>query len=161
ADLLGMPRGRPLPSHLIASVRMGTTGATNALLERKGDPVLLIVSEGFRDALEIGHQARPKIFARRIEQPAMLYTRVVEVPERLRGDCTIETNLVREAMRSAVKAAYGDGIRAVGIAFMHSSAYPAHEIEAARIARQMGFTQISASHEAGPLVKFVGRGDTA
>jgi len=161
ADLLGMPRGRPLPSHLISSVRMGTTVATNALLERKGDPALLIVSEGFRDALEIGYQARPKIFARRIEKPSMLYARVVEVPERVRADCTLETKLDLDATRSALKAAHGDGIRAVAIAFMHSYAYPAHEIEAARIARQMGFTQISASHEASPLVKFVGRGDTA
>ena len=161
ADLLGVPRGRPLPSHLIASVRMGTTVATNALLERKGDPVLLIVSEGFRDALEIGYQARPKIFARRIEKPSMLYARVVEVPERVRADCTLETKLDLDATRSALKAAHGDGIRAVAIAFMHSYAYPAHEIEAARIARQMGFTQISASHEVTPLVKFVARGDTA
>jgi 5-oxoprolinase (ATP-hydrolysing) len=161
ADLLGVPRGHPLPSHLIASVRMGTTVATNALLERKGDPVLLIVSEGFRDALEIGYQARPKIFARRIEKPSMLYARVVEVPERVRADGTLETKLDLDATRSALKAAHADGIRAVAIAFMHSYAYPAHEIEAVQLARQVGFTQISASHEVSPLVKFVGRGDTA
>ena len=92
ADLLGMPRGRPLPTELIHSVKMGTTVATNALLERKGDRVLLLVSEGFRDALEIGYQARPKIFARRIEKPSMLYASVAEVPERLRADGSVETH---------------------------------------------------------------------
>src|SRR5262249_30342182 len=155
------PRGRALPSHLIASVRMGTTVATNALLERKGDPVLLIVSEGFRDALEIGYQARPKIFVRRIEKPSMLYTRAVEVPERARADGSVETKLDLEATRAVLKAAYAEGIRAVAIAFMHSYAHPAHEIDAVPIAREVGFTQISASHEVSPLVKFVGRGDTA
>ena len=86
ADLLGVARGRTLPTELIHSVKMGTTVATNALLERKGDRVLLLVSEGFRDALEIGYQARPKIFARKIEKPSMLYASVAEVPERLRAD---------------------------------------------------------------------------
>jgi 5-oxoprolinase (ATP-hydrolysing) len=161
ANLLGSPRGRSLPSHLIASVRMGTTVATNALLERKGDPVLLIVSDGFRDALEIGYQARPKIFARRIEKPSMLYARVAEVPERVRADVMVERKLDLDTVRSALKAAYADGIKAVAIAFMHSYAYPAHELEAARAACEVGFTQISASHEVSPLVKFVGRGDTA
>ncbi len=161
ADLLDAPRGKALPSHLIASVRMGTTVATNALLERKGDAVLLIVNEGFRDALEIGYQARPKIFARRIEKASMLYTRVAEVPERVRADGTVETELDHDATRSALTDAFADGIKAVAIAFMHSYAHPAHEIEAARIAGEVGFTQISASHEVSPLVKFVGRGDTA
>jgi 5-oxoprolinase (ATP-hydrolysing) len=161
ADFLESPRGRPLPSHLIASVRMGTTVATNALLERKGDPVLLIVSQGFRDALEIGYQARPKIFARRIEKPSMLYARVVEVPERVRADGSIETALDLEGTRAALQAARADGITAAAIVFMHAYAYPAHEREAAKLAREMGFAQISASHEVSPLVKFVGRGDTA
>ena len=102
ADLLGVPRGRPLPPELIGSVKMGTTVATNALLERKGDPVLLLVSQGFRDALEIGYQARPKIFARRIEKPSMLYARVAEVPERVRADGTIETPLDLDAAREAL-----------------------------------------------------------
>src|SRR6185437_7737105 len=127
----------------------------------KGDPVLLIVSDGFRDALEIGYQARPKIFARRIERPSMLYARVAEVPERVRADGMVERKLDLDAVRSALKAAYADGIKAVAIAFMHSYAYPAHELEAARAACEVGFTQISASHEVSPLVKFVGRGDTA
>ena len=103
ADLLGAPRGRPLPSQSIAAVRMGTTVATNALLERKGDPLLLIVSQGFRDALEIGYQARPKIFARRIEKPSMLYARVAEVPERVRADGSIETPLDHSATIAALR----------------------------------------------------------
>jgi 5-oxoprolinase (ATP-hydrolysing) len=161
ADLIGCPRGTRLPADAIASVRMGTTVATNALLEREGDPVLLIVSQGFRDALEIGYQARPKIFARRIEKPSMLYTRVVEVPERVRADGMIETKLDLEATSAALKAARADGISAMAIVFMHAYAYPAHERQAAALAREAGFTQISASHEVSPLVKFVGRGDTA
>src|SRR6478672_5779663 len=160
ADLLGSPRGRSLPSHLIASVRMGTTVATNALLERKGDPVLLIVSDGFRDALEIGYQARPKIFARRIERPSMLYVRVAEVPERMRADGGVETPLDRAATRAALEAARADGIDAVAIVFMHAYAFPNHEREAALLAHEAGFAQISVSHAVSPLVKFVGRGDT-
>jgi 5-oxoprolinase (ATP-hydrolysing) len=160
ADVLGVARGRPLPAALISSVKMGTTVATNALLERKGDPVLLIVTQGFRDALEIGYQARPKIFARRIEKPSMLYARVAEVPERVRADGTVEKLLDLEAARAALKAGRADGITSVAIVFMHSYAYPAHEQQAMRLARDFGFTQISASHEVSPLVKFVGRGDT-
>jgi 5-oxoprolinase (ATP-hydrolysing) len=161
ADLIGAPRGRPLPAELIAGVRMGTTVATNALLERKGDPVLLIVSQGFRDALEIGYQARPKIFARRIEKPSMLYARVAEVPERVRADGAIETPLDHSATIAALRSARAEGIFAVAIVFMHAYAYPEHEREAVALARTAGFTQISASHEVSPLVKFVGRGDTA
>ncbi|MCJ7527167.1 MAG: hydantoinase B/oxoprolinase family protein [Methyloceanibacter sp.] len=160
ADLLGSPREQPLPSHLIAAVRMGTTVATNALLERKGDPLLLIVSQGFRDALEIGYQARPKIFTRRIEKPSMLYARVAEVPERVRADGSIETALDHAATVAALRAARADGVSAVAIVFMHAYAYPEHEREAVALARLAGFTQISASHEVSPLVKFVGRGDT-
>ena len=161
ADLLGCPRDRPLPAQLIASIRMGTTVATNALLERKGDPLLLIVSQGFRDALEIGYQARPKIFARQIEKPSMLYARVAEVRERVRANGSVEIPLDREATRAALRAARADGISAVAIVFMHSYAFPAHEREAARLAREERFAQVSASHEVSPLVKFVGRGDTA
>ncbi len=160
ADLIGSPRDRRLPPKAIGGVRMGTTVATNALLERKGDPLLLIVSQGFRDALEIGYQARPKIFARQIEKPSMLYARVAEVPERVRADGTIETPLDLDATASAFEAARRDGIDAVAIVFMHAYAHSAHEIEAARLAREAGFTQISVSHEVSPLVKFVGRGDT-
>ena len=160
ADLLEVARGDALPTELIHSVKMGTTVATNALLERKGDRVLLLVSEGFRDALEIGYQARPKIFARKIEKPSMLYVRVAEVPERMRADGAIETPLDRAATRAALEAARADGIDAVAIVFMHAYAFPNHEREAARLAHEAGFAQISVSHEVSPLVKFVGRGDT-
>jgi 5-oxoprolinase (ATP-hydrolysing) len=161
ADLLGAPRGTPLPSPSITSVRMGTTVATNALLERKGDPVLLIVSRGFRDALEIGYQARPKIFARRIEKPSMLYARVAEVPERVHADGTVEVPLDVAATTAALRGARADGIQCVAIVFMHAYAYKEHEAAAVELARDAGFTQISASHEVSPLVKFVARGDTA
>jgi 5-oxoprolinase (ATP-hydrolysing) len=160
ADLLGVPRGAKLPTELIQSVKMGTTVATNALLERKGDRVLLLVSEGFRDAIEIGYQARPKIFARRIEKPSMLYVRVAEVPERMRTDGAVETPLDLAATRAAFEAARAEGIDAVAIVFMHAYAFPEHEREAARLAHEAGFAQISVSHEVSPLVKFVGRGDT-
>src|SRR6478609_2377938 len=127
ADLVGVARGDALPTELIHSVKMGTTVATNALLERKGDRVLLLVSEGFRDALEIGYQARPKIFARKIEKPSMLYVRVAEVPERIRADGTIETPLDVVAARALLDAARADGIDAVAVVFMHAYAHPRHE----------------------------------
>ncbi|HEY6656293.1 MAG TPA: hydantoinase B/oxoprolinase family protein [Methyloceanibacter sp.] len=160
ADLLGVVPGQKLPTELIHSVKMGTTVATNALLERKGDRVLLLVSDGFRDALEIGYQARPKIFARKIEKPSMLYECVAEVPERIRADGGVETPLDPAATRAALEAARADGIDAVAIVFMHAYAHPQHEREAARLAHELGFAQISVSHEVSPLVKFVGRGDT-
>ncbi|MEM7193197.1 MAG: hydantoinase/oxoprolinase family protein, partial [Pseudomonadota bacterium] len=160
ADLMGVARWEPLPSQRIETVRMGTTVATNALLERKGDRVLAIVSEGFRDALEIGYQARPKIFARRIEKPSMLYERVLEVPERIRADGSVEKALDLDATRTILQEARDDGIDSVAIVFMHAYAYPEHEWQAASLARDLGFAQISASHQVSPLVKFVGRGDT-
>ena len=160
ADLIGVPREAPLPPELIKTVRMGTTVATNALLERKGDRVLLIVSDGFRDALEIGYQARPKIFARQIEKPSMLYERVAEVPERVRADGTVEVPLNLDATRKILEGAREDGIDSIAIVFMHAYAHPGHERQAAELAREMGFAQVSVSHEVSPLVKFVGRGDT-
>ena len=160
ADLLQVTRGQPLPTERIARVKMGTTVATNALLERKGDPVLLLVSEGFRNAFEIGYQARPKIFARKIEKPSMLYVRVAEVPERIRADGGVETQLDTAAARAVLDAARADGISSVAVVFMHAYAHPKHEKIAAELAREAGFAQISVSHEVSPLVKFVGRGDT-
>jgi 5-oxoprolinase (ATP-hydrolysing) len=160
ADLLGVGRDRPLPLDRIGGIKMGTTVATNALLERKGDSVLLLTTQGFGDALEIGYQARPDIFALKVVKPSMLYARVAEVPERLRADGTVETALDLAAVRSALEAAKRDGIDAVAILFMHAYAYPAHERQAAAIAAELGFAQISASHEVSPLVKLVGRGDT-
>jgi 5-oxoprolinase (ATP-hydrolysing) len=159
-DLLGLAPNEPIPPRRIGSVKMGTTVATNALLERKGEPTLLLVTKGFRDVLRIGYQARPKIFARHIVKPAMLYTRAVEVDERVRADGTVERSPDLEAVRAALAEARAAGIEAVAIAFMHAYRYPAHEQSVAALARAAGFAQVSASHEVSPLIKLVSRGDT-
>ncbi len=159
-DLLGLRDGDALPQGAIKAVKMGTTVATNALLERKGDRVLLLVSEGFADQLRIGYQTRPKLFALHIQLPEMLYERVVEVPERVRVDGSIETPLDLAAAEAALKAAYADGIRACAVLFMHGYRYPEHEAKVAALARKLGFSQVSASHQVSPLIKFVSRGDT-
>jgi len=159
-ELLGVGAQDPVPSGKIAEVKMGTTVATNALLERRGDRVLLLITRGFRDALRIAYQARPDIFAKEIILPEQLYERVIEVPERVRVDGTIETELDLDAVRPRMEAARQDGIDAVAIVFMHAWKYPAHERKAAELARALGFTQVSVSHETSPLIKLVGRGDT-
>jgi 5-oxoprolinase (ATP-hydrolysing) len=139
---------------------MGTTVATNALLERKGERTLLLITKGFRDALKIGYQARPKIFARQIIKPEMLYERAVEVDERVRADGTVERAPDLAAVRAELERAHADGIRAVAIVFMHAYRFPAHERAVAALAREMRFAQVSVSHEVSPLIKLVGRGDT-
>src|SRR3990170_1930734 len=159
-QLLGAARGGPIPAHRIASVKMGTTVATNALLERKGEPTLLVITRGFRDQLEIGNQARPNIFAKRIVKPEMLYARVAEASERVRADGTVEQPLETGALEAELEHALDDGIRSVAIVFMHAYAFPEHERQAAALARAAGFSQISVSHEVSPLIKIVGRGDT-
>src|SRR6516225_1659367 len=159
-DLLGIEPGQPIPSATIGSVKMGTTVATNALLERKGERTLLLITKGFRDALRIGYQARPKIFARHIIKPEMIYERVVEVDERVRADGTVETGLDLAAVRAELLAALAAGIKAVAIVFMHAYRYAEHEQRVAALARELGFPQVSASHEVSPLIKLVGRGDT-
>ncbi|WP_019400372.1 hydantoinase B/oxoprolinase family protein [Chelatococcus sp. GW1] len=159
-DHLGLARGEAIPAGLIGDVRMGTTVATNALLERKGDRVALVTTKGFRDALRIGYQARPKIFARNILKPEELYESVVEIEERVLADGTVEAapDLMQvEVQLAGIRA---KGIDALAIAFMHAYRYPAHEQAVAELARRMGFTQVSVSHEVSPLVKLVGRGDT-
>ncbi|RMF67132.1 MAG: 5-oxoprolinase, partial [Cyanobacteria bacterium J069] len=161
-DLLGIPADAPIPAEQIAGVKMGTTVATNALLERKGDRTLLLITQGFRDALRIGYQNRPNIFARQIILPEMLYERVIEVDERLSAQGEVlasfrpmETGLVEE-----LQDAYAAGIRSCAIVFLHGYRYPDHERQAADLARQIGFTQVSTSHEVSPLMKLVSRGDT-
>ena len=139
---------------------MGTTVATNALLERKGDRTLLLITKGFRDGLRIGYQARPKIFAKHIIKPDMLYERVIEVDERVRADGTVERELDLEGLRGELGRAKADGIGAVAIVLMHAYRYSAHEKRIAALARELGFPQVSASHEVSPLIKLVGRGDT-
>ncbi|HYA05503.1 MAG TPA: hydantoinase B/oxoprolinase family protein [Xanthobacteraceae bacterium] len=158
--LLGLNPGDPVPSARIAAVKMGTTVATNALLERKGERTLLVITKGFRDALRIGYQARPKIFARHIVKPDMLYERVVEVDERVRADGTVERDVDLDAVRDELTRAKADGVRAVAVVFMHAYRYSEHEKRVAALARDIGFAQVSASHEVSPLIKLVGRGDT-
>src|SRR6185437_1971742 len=158
--LLGLAPGAAIPSARIGAVKMGTTVATNALLERKGDRTLLLITKGFRDALRIGYQARPKIFAKHIIKPDMLYERVAEVDERVRADGTVERALDLEAVRAELMRAKADGIGAVAIVLMHAYRYSDHEQRIAALARELGFAQVSASHEVSPLIKLVGRGDT-
>jgi 5-oxoprolinase (ATP-hydrolysing) len=159
-DLLGVKPDEPIPPGLIGRVKMGTTVATNALLERKGERTLLVTTKGFRDALKIGYQARPKIFARHIIKPEMLYERVVEVDERVRADGTVENEPDLATLRRELSAARAAGIMAVAIVFMHAYRYPEHEQRVAALAREIGFPQVSVSHEVSPLIKLVGRGDT-
>ena len=160
-DLLELAADAPIPADLIASVKMGTTVATNALLERKGDRTLLIITKGFGDALRIGYQNRPDIFAQQIVLPEMLYERVVEVTERFsaEGEELIPV-VVDNTLKQSLQTAYNDGIRGCAIAFMHGYRYPEHELELAAIVREIGFTQISLSHRVSPLMKLVSRGDT-
>ncbi|MCR4520181.1 MULTISPECIES: hydantoinase B/oxoprolinase family protein [Bosea] len=158
---LGLKAGEPIPTGIIGEVRMGTTVATNALLERKGDRTLLVTTKGFRDALRIGYQARPDIFAKQIILPEALYDAVEEIDERVLADGTVERAPDEAAIRNALQAQYDAGFRTVAIVFMHGYRYMAHEQVAARIARTIGFPQVSVSHEVSPLVKLVGRGDTA
>src|SRR5690625_575051 len=160
-ELLGIPSGQKIPDGMIASVKMGTTVATNALLERKGDRVLLLITQGFGDLLRIGYQNRPKLFDLHIVLPELLYERVAEVLERLDAAGQMVRELDEGAVRQALAEAKADGIDAVAIAFMHGYRNPAHEARAAAIAAELGFSQISASHQVSPLMKLVGRGDTA
>jgi 5-oxoprolinase (ATP-hydrolysing) len=159
-DLVGVKPGEPIAPGIIGSVKMGTTVATNALLERKGERTLLLITKGFRDALRIGYQARPKIFARHIIKPEMVYERVLEVDERVRADGTVEKEPDLAALRAELSAALAGGINAVAIVFMHAYRYTEHEQRVAALAREIGFPQVSVSHEVSPLIKLVGRGDT-
>jgi 5-oxoprolinase (ATP-hydrolysing) len=158
--LLGLKPGDVIPTGSVGEVRMGTTVATNALLERKGEPTALITTKGFRDALRIGYQARQDIFAKQIIKPDQLYSRVVEIDERILADGTVEKPLNVEEACAALEAVEAEGFKSIAIVFMHGYRYPSHEAQVAAIARDMFFPQISCSHEVSPLVKFVGRGDT-
>lgn len=160
-ELLGLADGAAVPEGTIDSVKMGTTVATNALLERKGDRTLLLITEGFGDLLRIGHQARPRIFDLHITLPELLYERVAEVHERLDADGGTVTPLDEDSARTVLRKAKEDGIDSVAIAFMHSYLNPEHEARVAAIAAEEGFGQISASHQISPLMKLVPRGDTA
>jgi 5-oxoprolinase (ATP-hydrolysing) len=157
---LRVKEGAPIPSAAIEAVKMGTTVATNALLERKGERTALFVTRGFRDALRIAYQNRPKIFERRIVLPEMLYGQVYEVEERIgaRGEVLLPLNA--DQLAADLRNAYGYGFRSVAIVFMHGYRFPQHEEQACELARRAGFGQISVSHRVSPLMKLVGRGDT-
>ena len=159
-DLMDLETGAPLPPHSIEAVKMGTTVATNALLERKGDPTLLLITEGLGDLLRIGYQNRPKLFELNIELPELLYCDVREVPERLDAQGNVLTPVDLETVRVHLQGAYDNGLRSVAIALMHAYLNPEHERRVAEIAQEIGFSQISTSHETSKLIKLIGRGDT-
>ncbi len=159
-QMLGLAPGEPIAAGRIGEVRMGTTVATNALLERKGERTALITTKGFRDALRIGYQARPDIFAKKIVKPEQLYSRVVELDERILADGTVERALDPQEAQAALAAIQSEGFEAVAIVLMHAYRYSWHEAAVAEIARAMAFPQVSVSHEISPLIRFVGRGDT-
>ncbi|MCL4763734.1 MAG: hydantoinase B/oxoprolinase family protein, partial [Burkholderiales bacterium] len=159
-ELMGLRADAPIPTGAIDAVKMGTTVATNALLERKGERTLLVVTRGFADALRIAYQNRPKLFVRRIELPGLLHERVVELDERLGAHGEIVRPLDVDAARASLQRAYDDGFRAVAIVLMHAYRFPQHEQAVADLARRIGYAQVSASHEVSPLMKFVSRGDT-
>jgi 5-oxoprolinase (ATP-hydrolysing) len=158
--LLGLKVGEPVTPERVACVKMGTTVATNALLERKGEPTLLVTTRGFRDALRIAYQNRPRIFDRNIQLPELLYSAVIEARERVGAHGDIVQALDESQLREELLAHYRQGLRSVAIVFMHGYRYSAHELAAKRIAAEIGFTQISTSHETSPMMKFVSRGDT-
>lgn len=145
----------------VDAVRMGTTVATNALLERKGERTLLVITRGFRDALRIAYQNRPAIFARRIELPELLYERVIEADERMAADGSVLRAPDLDALEGPLRQAYDDGIRAIAVVCLHSHLHPAHERAIGDLAARIGFPQISLSSEVSPLMKLVPRGDTA
>ncbi len=159
-DLLGIAGDAAIPPDTVAVVKMGTTVATNALLERKGDRTVFVTTQGFGDSLRIGYQNRPDLFARHIVLPEMLFERVIEVRERIDAHGALVTPLDEDGARRSLQTAYDTGIRAVAIAFVHGYRYAAHEARVAAIATEVGFQQVSVSHAVSPLMKLVSRGDT-
>ncbi len=158
--VLGLPSQAPLPAQYMRHVKMGTTVATNALLERKGERTLLVTTRGFRDAWQIGYQTRPDIFARRIELPRPLYEQVIEVDERLSASGEVLQTLDPKAVRRELCTAFDTGLRACAICLVHGYRYPDHERRIAEMAREIGYTQVSVSHRVSPMMQLVGRGDT-
>ena len=159
-QLLGLKPGQHIPAGQIGSVRLGTTVATNALLERKGEPTVLIITRGFGDALRIAYQNRPRIFDRRILLPEVLYDRVIEADERVTADGEVLTPLDEPTLAAELARAHADGYRAAAVVCMHGYRYPEHEARIGDLARAAGFTQVSESHRTSPLMKLVSRGDT-
>ena len=158
--LLGLKAGEPVTPELVECVKMGTTVATNALLERKGEKTLLVTTRGFRDALRIAYQDRPRLFDRHIQLPELLYSQVIEADERVGAQGEVLRALDEAALRAELQRAFDAGLRSVAVVFLHGYRFTQHEAAAARIARAIGFTQVSASHATSPLMKLVSRGDT-
>ncbi|MBU6503783.1 MAG: 5-oxoprolinase, partial [Burkholderiales bacterium] len=158
--LLGLAADEPITPELVECVKMGTTVATNALLERKGEPTLLVITRGFRDALRIAYQNRPRLFERHIVLPELLYSVVVEAQERVAADGEVLQPLNESLLKQELLSQYRKGFRSISIVFLHGWRHVAHEQAAAEIAREAGFTQVSTSHETSPLMKLVSRGDT-
>jgi 5-oxoprolinase (ATP-hydrolysing) len=158
--LLGLKAGEPIQAEVVDCVKMGTTVATNALLERKGEPTLLVTTRGFRDALRIAYQNRPRLFDRNIVLPELLYSAVVEADERVGAQGEVLQPLDEALLKQELAAHCQKGLRSVAIVFMHGYRFTDHEKTASRIAAAVGFTQISTSHETSPMMKFVSRGDT-
>jgi 5-oxoprolinase (ATP-hydrolysing) len=159
-DLMGISAGDPIPTTQIEVVRMGTTVATNALLERKGDRTVLLITRGFADALRIGYQHRPKLFVRRIDLPSMLYEQVIEIDERIGAHGEVVRALDLAQAEVELRRAFESGTRACAIVLMHGYRFPDHETQLAKLAQRIGLTQVSVSHEVSPLMKLVSRGDT-
>ena len=160
AALEGIRRVLAREGGTLGQVRMGSTVATNALLERKGERLALAITRGFRDALRIGYQARPEIFARNIVLPSMLYEKVVEIDERIGADGEVVRPLDEVAARMALERLKDEGFDALAIVLMHGWRFTDHEERLAALARDLGFAQVSVSHEVAPLIKLIGRGDT-
>jgi 5-oxoprolinase (ATP-hydrolysing) len=158
--LLGTGPDEPVPADRVACVKMGTTVATNALLERRGEPTVLVITEGFRDALRIAYQNRPRLFDRRILLPEAVYERVIEVPERVDAHGETVRPLDLATVTAQLKAARSEGVHSAAVVLMHGYRHPDHEKRIAEQARTLGFTQVSCSHEVSPLIKLVSRGDT-
>ncbi len=158
--LLGLGEIETIPPRLVEAVKMGTTVATNALLERKGEPTVLVITRGFKDALRIAYQNRPRLFDRNIMLPELLYKEVIEADERIDAHGEVVRPLDREAVRISLQSRFDAGFRSVAIVLMHGYRYTQHEETVAAIAREIGFTQISVSSQVSPLMKLVSRGDT-
>ena len=158
--ILSLSSSAAIPAGQIDSVRMGTTVATNALLERKGTPTVLAITKGFADALRIGGQNRPDIFALNIKLPDRLYSHVIEIPERITASGSVESLLDKDSCLKALSAAYQTGFRSIAIVLMHGYHFPQHEQTIAELAAQCGFEQISLSSESSPLPRLISRGDT-
>ncbi|MEO1489942.1 MAG: hydantoinase/oxoprolinase family protein, partial [Pseudomonadota bacterium] len=157
---LGLAADEPVPLSNVAAIRMGTTVATNALLERRGERTLLAITKGLKDCIAIGHQARPDTFALNVRKPSMIYDDVIEIDERMLGDGTCERSLNVNLAQAQLQDTYDQGFRSVAIVLMHAFRYPEHERTLAAIARDIGFVQVSASHDVSPLSKIVPRGQT-